>query len=120
MFGPHTFTHGLPLEQEFAAVAFRADMREAEEVESFRRSYFCVGPARFRISAERDQTGFSGYRSAEDYAHVLDRREIRWRGVRLCRWTDWGLELTPSFGLPESGSHDNAMIPQHRVQTPGR
>ena len=30
------------------------------------------------------------------------------------------LELTPSVGLPENGSHDEASIPQRRVQTPGR
>ena len=56
--GPHTFAHGLPLEQEFAAVTFRADMREAQEVKSFRPSCFRVRSIRFRISAERDRAGF--------------------------------------------------------------
>ncbi len=57
-FGLHAFAHGLPLEQEFAAVAFRADMREAQEVKSFHPSCCHVWMVCFRISAERDRAGF--------------------------------------------------------------
>jgi len=57
-FGPHAFAHGLPLELELAAPAFRADMREAEEVKSSQPLCPCVRPIRLRVSSERDQTGF--------------------------------------------------------------
>jgi len=57
-FGPHTFAHGLPLEQELAAVAFRADMREPQEVESSQPPCPRVRSVRLRVTSERDQAGF--------------------------------------------------------------
>ncbi len=56
--GPHPFAHGLPLEQELAAVALRADMREAQEVKRSQPSWFRIRPIRFRVPSEPDQAGF--------------------------------------------------------------
>jgi hypothetical protein len=56
-FGPHTFAHGLTLEQELAAVAFRADMREPQEVKSSQPSRFRARSVGFRVTSERDQAG---------------------------------------------------------------
>ncbi len=57
-FGPHPFAHGLPLEQELAAVALRADVREAQEVKRSQPSWFRIRPIRFCVPSERDQAGF--------------------------------------------------------------
>jgi hypothetical protein len=63
-FGSHAFAHGLPLELELAAPAFRADMRKpslacsvAQEVEGSQPSRFHVRPIHLRVSSEWDQAG---------------------------------------------------------------
>src|SRR5271154_7209102 len=56
--GLHPFAHGLPLELERAAPAFRADMRGAQEVESSQPHCRPVRPIRLRVSSEWDQAGF--------------------------------------------------------------
>ena len=82
-FGSHAFAHGLPLEQELAAVALRTDVRKAQEVKRFPCAPLRVHPVRLRVSAERDQAGFLRMQLQREHRQPFPQIVKETAGIRL-------------------------------------